>query len=118
MNNILNFIICLFIKPNLIIYNDYFEYKKNKYFFRDIIEMEFYPGSSSRFTYDPCALILYREGQPGIEITHPSLIMVLLMKKRLRHLKLKINGTKNLIFYVLLMIGVALILGVVKVINN
>lgn len=116
--NAINFIITLFVKTRVILHEDCFSYRNTIYKYSDVIEMEFDIGAISKTSFKPCILVLYRDGQAGIVINSPSIIMIIAMRKKLKHLPFRISGWKFICFSFIMMIVVSLVIGVIARISN
>ena len=103
--SIINFIIVILFKPKVYFYENEFYYKNEMYKYDDIIELEFDFGEFGRISGKSHSLVLYREGQPGIIITNPSLAMILFFRRKCFNKKIYLENLKEL-----LMIGVIVLI--------
>ncbi|MBQ8292567.1 MAG: hypothetical protein IJX78_02020 [Bacilli bacterium] len=117
-SNLINFVIGLFIKPKMYIYQEGFIYKNKEYKYIDISKMEFDIGSISRTRSDPCVLTLYLKNKGLLEIRHPSIIMTLIIKKRSYDAPLRIKGWKWLLVMIAISTGIGLMIGLLGIIGG
>lgn len=110
INLILNFIINLFIKPKLILYNDNFIYKNKTYDYSDIVSIEYEIGTVSRVSSKPNVLVLYRKGTSGIVIKNPSIKMMREFKKRCPNKPFRIENYKQFFWFAAIAIIVVIIM--------
>lgn len=111
INSIINFIINLFVKPKLILYNDNFIYKNKTYNYSDIVSIEYEIGTVSRVSSKPNILVLYRKGTSGIVIKNPSIKMIMEFKKKCPNKPFRIENYKQFFWFAgIAVVGVIIII--------
>lgn len=95
VNSIINFLITLFIKPQLILYDETFVYKNKTYKYTDIIALEYDLGTISKVSSKSDAFVLYRKSESGIIIKNPSIKMMAEIKRRCSNKPFRIENYKQ-----------------------
>ena len=110
----INFIINLFIKPKLFLYEDEFKYKGSTYKYSDICEVEYDLGTVSKVSSKAAALVLYRKRGPGIVIKNPSIRMIYHIKKKCIGKPFKLENWLSFVIIGVIMLVVSVIFGIVN----
>ena len=109
--SIINFIINLFIKPKLFLYDDKFTYKDKTHKYKEIVKLEYNLGHMSRTHSENATLIIYCINKQKIEINNPSIRMIINMRKRCKDKPFKLTNWQSFVFTaVILFIVVILIM--------
>ncbi len=108
--NLINFVVNLFIKPKFYLYDNYFIYKNKQYDYVNIYRMEYFVGYMSKTSRTPCKLIIYDRQMERLCIDNPSIIMMLIIKKRCGRVLFGIRDWKWLLLLFIFMpiVGIAI----------
>lgn len=78
---VLNLIITLFMRPQIVFNKEEFKFKRKKYKYSEFKSMGFDLGEMLRTSNKPLAIYLYRENSDGLVINNPSLITIIKFKR-------------------------------------
>ncbi len=108
---IINFIINLFVKPKLFLFEDKFTYKDKTRQYREIKKLEYNVGYVGKGHSEAAALVIYCRNEK-IEIKNPSIRMIINMKKRCKDKPFKLTNWQ---FYVVTGVVIAIVVILIMV---
>lgn len=108
--SIINFIINLFIKPKLFLFDDKFTYKDKTHKYKEVVKIEYNLGYMSKTYSETAALVIYCINKQKVTINNPSIRMIINMKKRCKDKPFKLTNWQFFVFMAVILFIVEILI--------